>query len=92
MSLAAGTCGQLAKNGAKGYAHESTTLSAVDHNGCDIVGLQETRRGGEAWIQTRGYTVSYSSGEKEGVLGVGLAVKTTVASVDDDAVEYFGLD
>ena len=59
-------------------------LSVYDRLGCDVIGLQETRRSGHSAFSQAGYLV-YCSGEygdenggKKGQGGVGLAVKTSI--------------
>ena len=55
-----------------------------DQLGCDVIGLQETRRSGHSAFSQTGYLV-YCSGDcgvenggKKGQVGVGLAVKTSI--------------
>ena len=59
-------------------------LSVYDRLRCDVIGLQETRRGGHSAFIQAGYLV-YCSGEcggenggKKGQGGVGLAVRTSI--------------
>ena len=59
-------------------------LSVYDRLGCDIIGLQETRRSGHSALSQAGYLV-YCSGEcggenggKKGQGGVGLAVRNSI--------------
>ena len=62
----------------------NTELSVYDRLGCDVIGLQETRRSGHSAFSQAGYVV-YCSGEcgdenggKKGQSGVGLAVRTSI--------------
>ena len=59
-------------------------LSVYDRLGCDVIGLQETRRSGHSAFSQAGYLV-YCSGEcgdknggNKGQRGVGLAVRTSI--------------
>ena len=59
-------------------------LSVYDRLGCDIIGLQETRRSGHSAFTQAGYLVYCSggcggeNGGKKGQGGVGLAVRTSI--------------
>ena len=59
-------------------------LSVYDRLGCDVIGLQETRRSGHSALSQAGYLVYCSgecgdeNGEKKGHGGVGLAVRTSI--------------
>ena len=59
-------------------------LSLYDRLGCDVIGLQETRRGGHSAFPQADYLVYWSgecSGENGGKKGqgrVGLAVRTSI--------------
>ena len=73
----------MAADGKHGVGRALDVLSVYDRLGCDILGLQETRRGHSAFSQA-GYLV-YRSGEcgdenggKKGQAGVGLAVRTSI--------------
>ena len=57
--------------------------------GCDIIGLQETRRSGQSALRQAGYYVVYCSGEsrgdmkgKQGQGGVGLAVRKSISRAE----------
>ena len=67
-------------DGTDGFGQALDVLSVYDRLGCDIIGLQETRRSGQSAFSQTGYLV-YCSGEcggenggKKGQDGVGLAV------------------
>ena len=74
----------MAVEGKHGVGRALDVLSVYDRLGCDIVGLQETRRSGQTAFSQAGYLV-YCSGEcgdenggKKGQGGVGLAVRTSI--------------
>ena len=74
----------MAVDGKHGVGRELDVLSVYDRLGCDVIGLQETRRSGHSAFSQAGYLV-YCSGEcgdenggKKGQGGVGLAVRTSV--------------
>ena len=67
-----------------GVGRALDVLSVYDRLGCDVIGLQETRRSGHSAFTQAGYLV-YCSGEcgdensgKKGQGGVGLAVRTSI--------------
>ena len=67
-----------------GVGRALDVLSVYDRLGCDVIGLQETRRSGHSAFSQAGYVV-YCSGEcgdenggKKGQGGVGLAVRTSI--------------
>ena len=71
-------------DGKHGVGRALDVLSVYDRLGCDVIGLQETRRSGHSAFSQAGYVV-YCSGEcgdenggKEGQGGVGLAVRTSI--------------
>ena len=71
-------------DGKHGAGRAFDVLSVYDRLGCDVVGLQETRRSGHSAFSQAGYFV-YCSGEcgdeiggKIGQDGVGLAVRTSI--------------
>ena len=71
----------MAVNGTYGVGRALDVLSVYDRLGCDVIGLQETRRSGHSGFSRAGYLV-YCSGEcggenggKKGQGGVGLAVR-----------------
>ena len=74
----------MAGDGKHGVGRALDVLSVYDRLGCDVIGLQETRRGGHSAFSQVGYLV-YCSGEcddenggKKGQGGVGLAVRTCI--------------
>ena len=73
-----------AVDGTHGVGRALDVLSVYDRLGCDVIGLQETRRSGHSAFSQAGYLV-YCSGEcggknsgKNGQGGVGLAVRTSI--------------
>ena len=67
-----------------GFGRALDVLSMYDRLGCDVIGLQETRRSGHSAFSQAGYLV-YCSCEcgdendgKKGQVGVGLAVRTSI--------------
>ena len=64
----------LAVKGNSGLGHAETLLLRAQKSQCDIIGLQEVRRGGHGSFEAAGYTVCFSGSEKGGNHGVGLAV------------------
>ena len=74
----------MAVDGTHGVGRAVDVLSVYDRLGCDVIGLQETRRSGHSAFSQAGYLV-YCSGEcggkngrKKGQGGVGLAVRTFI--------------
>ena len=74
----------MAVDGTHGVGRALDVLSMYDRLGCDIIGLQETRRSGHSAFSQAGYLV-YCSGEyggenggKKGQGGVGLAVRNSI--------------
>ena len=74
----------MAVDGTHGVGRALDVLSVYDRLGCDVIGLQETRRSGHSAFNQAGYLV-YCSGEcgggnggKKGQGGVGLAVRTSI--------------
>ena len=74
----------MAVDGTHGVGGALDVLSVYDRLGCDIIGLQETRRSGQSAFSQAGYLV-YCSGEyggendgKKGQGGVGLAVRNSI--------------
>ena len=74
----------MAVDGTPGVGRALDVLSVYDRLGCDIIGLQETRRSGQSAFSQAGYLV-YCSGEcggensgKKGQGGIGLAVKNSI--------------
>ena len=71
-------------DGTHGVGWALDVLSVYDRLGCDVTGLQETRRSGHSAFSQAGYLV-YCSGEcggenggKKGQVGVGLAVRNSI--------------
>ena len=71
-------------DGPNGVGRVLDILSVYDRLGCDVIGLQETRRSGHSAFSQAGYLV-YCSGEcgsenggKKGQGGVGLAVRNSI--------------
>ena len=74
----------MAGDGTHGVERALDILSMYDRVGCDVTGLQETRRSGHSAFSQAGYLV-YFSGESGGGNvgkkeqgGVGLAVRTSI--------------
>ena len=74
----------MAVDGTHGVGRALDVLSVYDRLGCDVIGLQETRRGGRSAFSQAGYLV-YCSGEcggenggKKGQGEVELAVRTSI--------------
>ena len=74
----------MAVDGKNGVGRALDVLSVYDRLGCDVIGLQETRRSGHSAFSQAGYLM-YCSGEcgdenngKKGQGGVALAVKTSI--------------
>ena len=74
----------MAVDGTHGVGRALDVLSMYNQLGCDVIGLQETRRSGRSAFNQGGYLV-YCSGEsggenggKKGQGGVGLAVRTSI--------------
>ena len=74
----------MAVDGKHGVGRALYVLSAYDRLGCDVIGLQETRRSGHTAFSQAGYLVYRScecgdeNGGKKGQGGVGLAVRTSI--------------
>ena len=73
----------MAVDGTHGVGWALDVLSVYDRLGCDVIGLQETRRSGHSAFSQAGYLV-YCSGEcgnenggKKGQGGAGLSVRTS---------------
>ena len=73
----------MAVDGKRGVGRALDVLSVYDRLGCDVIGLQETRRSGHSAFSQAGYVVHCSgecddeNGGKKGQGGVGLAVRTS---------------
>ena len=74
----------MAVDGTHGVGRKLDALSVYDRLGCDVIGLQETRRSGHSAFSQAGYLVYCSggcggeNGGKKGQGGVGLAVRTPI--------------
>ncbi|CAB1096311.1 unnamed protein product [Ectocarpus sp. CCAP 1310/34] len=60
-----------------------TVMQICSATGCDVIGLQETRRAGQGSIAHDGYVIIWSGAragtkDKRGVHGVGIAIKETM--------------
>ena len=84
-----------AVNGVNGIGHNDSLLRTCAAKGCDVIGLQETKRDGTFEISTSGFRI-FSSGDCSGVKGrkgqhgVGLAIKENIvkkAGEDDITIE-----
>ena len=72
-----------AVNGVNGIGHIDTLLRPCAAKGCDVIGLQETKRDGTSEVVASGYRVFFSgdcSGVRgrKGQHGVGLAIKEEI--------------
>ena len=77
-----------------GAGRAAEVLDVYQEMGCDIIGLQETRRGGQSALLQAGYVV-YCSGEsggdgerKKGQGGVGLAVRKSISRAEARPPEF----
>ena len=74
----------MAVDGTHGVGRALDVLSVYDRLGCDVIGLQETRRSGHSAFSQAGYLVYCSdecggeNGGKKGQGGVGLAVRNSI--------------
>ena len=74
----------MAVDGKPGVGRALDVLSVYHRLGCDVIGLQETRRSGHSAFSQAGYLVYCScecgdeNGGKKGRGGVGLAVRTSI--------------
>ena len=72
-----------AANGVNGIVYIDTLLRTCAEKGCDVIGLQETKRDGTSEISASGYRV-FCSGDcsmikgRKGQHGVGLAIKDEI--------------
>ena len=64
----------LAVKRKNGLGHAETLLLRAQKSRCDIIGLQEMRRGGQGSFEGASYTVYFSGSEKGGNHGVEQAV------------------
>ena len=72
-----------AVNGVNGIGHIDTLLRTCAARGCDVIGLQETKRDGTSEISASGYRVFFSGNctmvkGRKGQHGVGLAIKEEI--------------
>ena len=72
----------LTVKGKNGYGHAECVLAKAQQLGCDVIGLQETRRSGKTESSAAEYRV-FCSGQEEtegrqGLYGVRLAVKESI--------------
>ena len=77
-----------------GVGRAAEVLDVYQEMGCDIIGLQETRRSGQSALIQAGYVV-YCSGEsggdgegKKGQGGVGLAVRESISRAEARPPEF----
>ena len=74
----------MAVDGTHGVGRALDVLSVYDRLGCDVIGLQETRRSGHSAFSQAGHLVHCSgecgseNGGKKGHGGVGLAVRNSI--------------
>ena len=74
----------MAVDGTHGVGRALDVSSVYDRLGCDVIGLQKTRRSGHSAFSQAGYLVYCSdecggeNGGKKGQGGVGLAVRTSI--------------
>ena len=84
ITVAAHNVRTMAVDGTRGVGRGLDVLSVYDRLGCDVIGLQETRRSGRSAFSQAGYLVHCSgecgdeNGGKKGEGGVGLAVRTSI--------------
>ena len=86
-----------AVNDVNGIGHIDTMLRPCAANGCDVIGLQETKRDGASEIVVSGYRVFFS-GDYSGVKGrkeqrgVGLAIKEEIVKkAGEDGITSGGI-
>ena len=84
----------MAVDGKHGVGRVAEVLDVYQEMGCDIIGLQETRRSGQSALLQAGYLV-YCSGEsggeggaKKGQGGVGLAVRKSISRAEARPPEF----
>ena len=84
-----------AVNGVNGIGHIDTLLRTCAAEGCDVIGLQETKRDGTSKISASGYRIFFRRdctmvNGRKGQHGVGLAIKEEIvakAGEDDITIE-----
>ena len=84
----------MAVDGKRGVGRAAEVLDVYREMGCDIIGLQKTRRSGQSALLQAGYVV-YCSGEsggdgegKKGQVGVGLAVRKSISRAEARPPEF----
>ena len=82
LNVATWNVRSLSLTGRRGAGHAEVLLHKCKVLGCDVIGLQETRRPGRTEFATAGYRVFCSgvdgSSGRAGQHGVGLAVKESI--------------
>ena len=84
----------MAVDGKHGVGRAAEVLDVYQEMGCDIIGLQETRRSGQSALLQAGYVVycsDESGGEgegKKGQGGVGLAVRKSISRAEARPPEF----
>ena len=82
LNAAAWNVRSLSLDGRRGVGHAEVPLQKCKVLGCDVIGLQETRRPGRTEFAAAGSRMSYSredgSSGRAGQHGVGLAVKKSI--------------
>ena len=74
-----------AVNGVNGIGHIDTLQKTCPAKGCDVIGLQETKRDGTSETSASGYRVFFNGGcsmakGRKGQHGVGLAIKEEIVN------------
>ena len=84
----------MAVGGKHGVGRAAEVFNVYKGMGCDIIGLQETRRSGQSALLQAGYVV-FCSGEsggegegKKGQVGVGLAVRKSISRAEARPPEF----
>ncbi|CAN0467775.1 unnamed protein product, partial [Ascophyllum nodosum] len=84
----------MAVDGKHGVGRAAEVIDVYQEMGCDIIGLQETRRSGQSILLQAGYVVYYSceSGgdeeRKKGQGGVGLTVRKSISRAEARPPEF----
>ena len=82
LNVATWNVHSLSLTGRRGAGHAEVLLQKCKVLGCDVIGLQETRRSGRTEFTAVGYRVFWSgvdgSSGQAGPHGVGLAVKESI--------------
>ena len=87
-----------AVNGVNGIGHIDTLLRTCAAKGCDVIGLQESKRDGTSQISASGHRVFFSGDcimvkSRKGQHGMGLAIKEEIvkkAGKDGTTIECIG--